>query len=70
VKATITHLTPVSEWPEYFTVKETCAILRTSKNVVYAAVKSGQLPSRCFAGHLIRIPRSALIQGLSAEVKG
>ena len=70
MKPTITHLTPVSEWPEYFTVKETCVLLRTSKNVVYAAVKSGQLPSRRFAGQLIRIPRSALLQGLSEEVKG
>jgi excisionase family DNA binding protein len=69
MKPTITHLTPVSEWPEYFTVKETCAILHTSKNVVYAAVKSGQLPSRCFAGHLIRIPRSALLQSMTEEAK-
>jgi excisionase family DNA binding protein len=57
VKTPITPKTPVSDLPEYLTVNEVCAYLRTSRNVVYDAVRTGQFPSRRFAGRQIRIPR-------------
>ena len=69
MKVTITPQTPVSDMPEYLTVNEVCAYLRTSRNIVYEAVRSGQLPSRRFAGRLIRIPREVLA-GAASQTGG
>ena len=45
---------------QYLSVDEVAAFLRTSRNVVYDAVRTGQLPSKRFAGRLIRIPSRVL----------
>lgn len=43
---------------DWLTIDQVASYLRVSRNIVYDAVKSGQLPSRRFTGRLIRIPRS------------
>jgi excisionase family DNA binding protein len=57
----ITPQTPVSKMWEWLTVEEFSKHTRISRNVVYDAVRTGQLPSKRFAGRQIRIPRSVLL---------
>jgi excisionase family DNA binding protein len=49
---------------EWLTINEVANYLRMSRATVVAAVKSGQLPSRVFAGRLIRIPRAVFVNAL------
>jgi excisionase family DNA binding protein len=65
--ALLLKLRSISDLPEFVTVKEACAWLRRSRNVVYKAVKAGQLPSVRIAGKKIAIPKSALIAKQETE---
>jgi excisionase family DNA binding protein len=56
----ITPMTPLSDLPEYLTIREVCAFLRVSKNTVYKSVRSGVLESKQFAERKTLIPRHAL----------
>jgi excisionase family DNA binding protein len=64
----ITPRTPLADLPEYLTVAQASKFLRLSRNTIYDAVHSGQLPSRRFAGRQFRIPREALL-AFRTEVK-
>jgi excisionase family DNA binding protein len=70
----VTPYTPTSELPEFLTVNEVCAYLTRSKNVVYGAIQSGQLPSRQIAGKKYHIRRADLLDyarnGVSLEKAG
>jgi excisionase family DNA binding protein len=63
----ISSATAVEDLPEYLTVHEVCAFLRASKNTVYDAVRTGQLPSRRLVGSKILIPRSALLDHVQED---
>lgn len=47
--------------PELVTPAEARAFLRVSKNVMYTLIQQQRVPSLRF-GHLIRIPKSALVE--------
>jgi excisionase family DNA binding protein len=57
---TITRLTRFEDLPEMLRVPEVAAWLGTSKDVVYAMVKRGELPSRKY-GRLLRVQRDGLV---------
>jgi excisionase family DNA binding protein len=68
-KKTSRQAPKLADLPEFLTVDQVCSYLRVSRNVVYDAVRTGQMPSVRFAGRQIRIPRShfePLAQGSEA----
>ena len=66
MKPNITAFTSAADLPAFLSVAEVGRFLRRSPNVIYAAVRTGQLASVRIAGKKIAIPRSALVAATEA----
>jgi excisionase family DNA binding protein len=59
---TVTPFTSTHDLPQFVTVRQFCSATGLSRNTVYAAIRSGQLPSVRFSDRKIFIPREAIVR--------
>jgi excisionase family DNA binding protein len=64
----ITRKTPLADLPEFLTVDEVADWLALGRGLVYALVRSGELPSVKFGTKVIRVPREALAELVKVRV--